>query len=244
MKKATAWILGAAVLTTLVSLPGYGQTAQDVLNKLVGAMGGRKALEAVKDTTVTGTVDVAQYGISATITMYQKEPNKMRIDIDIAAAGMTITQAFDGEKGWWTNPQTGTTEEMPEAMAKDTMHQALGNDSFLNPQKLGITYALKPKAKIEDKDYIVLEQTLADGHKTTMYLDPTTYLPYKTTSLSSDMTGNEVETESFLTDYRKVGGLMVAHAIRNVQNGAEIQRITINSITYNANIDDAMFRMK
>jgi len=244
MKKATAWILGAAVLMTLATLPGYGQTAQDVLNKMIDAMGGRKALEAVKDTTVTGTAEIPQYGISASITMYQKEPNKMRMDIDIAAAGMTITQAFDGQKGWWTNPQTGTTEEMPAAMAKDILHQALGSDSFLNPKKLGITYALKPKAKIEDKDYIVLEQTLADGYKTTMYLDPTTYLPYKTTSLTSDMTGAEVDTESYLTDYKKVGGLMVAHTIRNLQNGAEVQRISIASVTYNTNLDDALFAMK
>jgi len=244
MKKATAWILGATVLMTLATLPGYGQTAQDVLNKMIDAMGGRKALEAVKDTTVTGTAEVVQYGISASITMYQKEPNKLRIDIDIAAAGMTITQAFDGQKGWWTNPQTGTTEEMSAAMSKDTLHQALGNDSFLNPQKLGITYALKPKAKIEDKDYVVLEQTLADGHKTTMYLDPTTYLPYKTTSLASDMTGAEVNTESYLTDYKKVGGLMVAHTIRNFQNGAEAQRVSIATVTYNSNLDDALFTMK
>ncbi len=244
MKKATAWILGAAVLMTLATRPGYGQTAQDVLNKLIDAMGGRKALEAVKDTTVTGTAEVVQYGISASITMYQKEPNKLRIDIDIAAAGMTITQAFDGQKGWWTNPQTGATEELPAAMAKDILHQALGNDSFLNPKKLGITYALKPKAKIEDKDYIVLEQTLADGHKTTMYLDPATYLPYKTTSLAADLTGAEVETESYLTDYKKVGGLMVAHTIRNLQNGAEAQRVSIASVTYNTNLDDALFTMK
>lgn len=244
MKKATAWILGTIVLMTLATLPGYGQTAPDVLNKLINAMGGRKALEAVKDTTLTGTAEVVQYGISASVTLYQKEPNKLRIDIDIAAAGMTITQAFDGQKGWWTNPQTGATEEMPAAMAKDILHQALGNDSFLNPKKLGITYALKPKAKIEDKDYIVLEQTLADGHKTTMYLDPATYLPYKTTSLATDMTGAEVETESYLTDYKKVGGLMVAHTIRNLQNGAEAQRISIASVTYNTNLDDALFTMK
>jgi len=77
-----------------------------------------------------------------------------------------------------------------------------------------------------------------------MYLDPTTYLPYKTTSLASDMTGAEVNTESYLTDYKKVGGLMVAHTIRNFQNGAEAQRISIATVTYNTNLDDALFTMK
>ena len=85
MKKATTWILSAVVLMTLAALPGYGQTAQDVLSKMIDAMGGRKALEAIKDTTTTGTVEITSpYPITAPITIYQKEPDKVRMDIDIA----------------------------------------------------------------------------------------------------------------------------------------------------------------
>jgi len=245
MKKATAWILSAAVLMTLAALPGYGQTAQDVLNKMIDALGGRKALEAIKDTTITGTVELVQAGMSAPITVYQKEPNKIRVDIEIAAANMTFIQAYDGKKGWGTNFQTMATEEMSDDMSKDISHQALGNDSLLNPNKLGITFALKPKEKLEDKDYIVLEQTLADGHKTTLFLDPATYLPYKSVTKSLDpMAGREVESESFLSDYRKVGGLMVAYSTRVMSNGEEVQRLTFTGVTYNSNLDDALFLMK
>ena len=92
MKKATAWILSVAVLMTLAALPGYGQTAQDVLNKMIDAMGGKKALEAIKDTTITGTLELTSpMPITAPITMYQKEPDKIRMDIDIAELGITIT---------------------------------------------------------------------------------------------------------------------------------------------------------
>ncbi len=244
MRKTVAWALAAATLMTFAALPGYGQTAQDVLNKMIDASGGRKALEAIKDTTTTGTMELVQQGMTAPITVYQKEPNKVRYDIDIAAAGMTFTQAYDGQKAWWTNPQTGTTEEMPDFMSKQFAYEALGNDALLNPQKLGITYVLKPKEKIEDKDYIVLEQTLADGHKTLMFIDPTTYLPYRTTTKAVDMTGGQVDSESYLSDYKKVGGLMVAHSIRNLQNGAENMRMTITGVTFNGNLDDALFIMK
>ena len=245
MKKATAWILSVAVLMTLAALPGYGQTAQDVLNKMIDAMGGKKALEAIKDTTITGTVELVQANMSAPITIYQKEPNKIRVDVEIAAAGMSFIQAYDGQKGWGTNFQTMATEEMSDDMSKDFSHQALGNDSLLNPKKLGITFALKPKEKLEDKDYIVLEQTLADGHKTTLFLDPATYLPYKSVTKSLDpMAGSEVESESFLSDYRKVGGLMVAYSTRVMSKGEEVQRLTFTGVTYNSNLDDALFLMK
>ena len=244
MKKTVAWALAAATLMTFAALPGYGQTVQSVLDKMIDAMGGRKALEAVRDTTITGTAELVQMGMSAPITMYQKEPNKLRIDVEITAVGMTFIQAYDGQKAWWTNPQTMATEEMPDFMTKAFSHQSLGNDSFLNPQKLGITFALKPKATIDGKDYLVLEQTLVDGHKITMYIDPATYLPYKSTTKSVDMTGGEVDSEAYVSDYRKVGGLMVAHSLRNLENGAESMRMTITGVTYNANLDDALFIMK
>jgi hypothetical protein len=253
MKRTTAWILGAALLVALAALPAYGQTSQSisspkdalaVLNKMIEALGGRKVLEAIKDTTISGSAEVTQYGITVPLTIYQKEPNKMRMDITIAEANMTITQAFDGQKGWYTNPQSGSTEEMPDFMTKNFARQAMGNQLLLNPEKSGVAYVLKPKAAIEGKDYVVLEQTLTDGHKTTIFLDPQTYLPYKTQAKSLDQTGAEVDAETFSTSYQKVGGTMVAYSLRVLHNGSEAQRITITSVVYNTNLDDAFFVLK
>jgi hypothetical protein len=254
MKRATAWIVTAVLFVTLAALPSpagqspaaSGKEALDVLAKMVEALGGRKVLEAIKDTTITGQLEVNTAGMTLTapLTMYQKEPNKMRLDITIAEYNMSITQAFDGQKGWYTNPQTGSTEEMPDFMAKEFARQAAGTQTILDPKKAGVVYALKPKAAIEGKDTIVLEQTLADGHKVTFYLDPATYLPYKTQTRSLDQTGADVDAETFHEDYRKVGGTMVAHAIRVLHNGTEAQRITITSVSYNSNLEDSFFILK
>jgi hypothetical protein len=62
--------------------------------------------------------------------------------------------------------------------------------------------------------------------------------------MAFDQMGAEVEAESFSTDYRKVGGTMVAHSLRVLHNGTEAQKITITSVTYNANLDDAFFVLK
>lgn len=254
MKRTTAWIVAAVAFVTLAALASSagqspaasGKEALDVLAKMVEAMGGRKALEAIKDTTITGQLEVNTAGMTLTapITMYQKEPDKMRLDITIAEYNMSITQAFDGQKGWYTNPQTGSTEEMPDFMAKQFARQAAGNQAILDPKRAGVVYALKPKAAIEGKDYIVLEQTLADGHKVTLFLDPATYLPYKTQMRALDQTGAEVDAESFSENYQKVGGTMVAHAIRVLHDGVEAQKITITSVTYNSNLADAFFILK
>jgi outer membrane lipoprotein-sorting protein len=244
MKRFLSWTTAALILVSLAALPGYGQTAQDILNKVIDAMGGRKALTAIKDTTMTGTYELMAMSMSGTFTMYQKEPNKMRADMEISMMNMMMTQAFDGQKAMWTNPQNGgAVEEMPEAQSKAFAREAMGNDAYLHPEKYKITYALKPKVQIEGKDYIVLEQTMADGHKTTIFIDPATYLVYKAETVEVGMAGTDVKSESYPSDYKKVNGVMMAHSIRTVQDGTDFMKLTFTKVTFNSNLEDSLFTL-
>lgn len=254
MKRTIAAGLAAALLVALAAGPSLaGQSAAasskealDALAKMIAAMGGRKALEAVKDTTITGRIEINAAGqtLAGPVTLYQKEPDKMRVDFTVPEYNLSVSQAFDGQNGRFTNPQTGMTEEMPDFMVKDFARQATGTQAILDPKKAGVVYALKPKAAIEGKDHIVLEQTFPDGYRSTFYLDPETYLPAKTVNRTFDIMGGEVEAESFSSDYRKVGGLMVAHAILILHNGVEAQRIAIASVAHNSGLEDGLFVLK
>ena len=240
MKKvAVAGILLALVAGLTVS--AQAQDAKGLLDKMIQAQGGRAALAAVKDSTTSGALEMVQMGMNGSVTMYQKEPDKIRIDIEIM--GMVITQAFDGQKAWMTNPQSGSTEEMPETQAASMRRQALGNDSLLNPDKYGISYVLKPKEKVGDKEYFVLEQTYKDGTKATMYIDPGTYLIYKAKAKTQDMTGADVEGETVFEDYKKEGDLMVAHKMIVYQGGAEFIRMTFTKVVNNSKLEDSFFMM-
>ncbi len=241
MKKTVSLVLSVLFLSALISSPAVCQTTKEVLAKMIEAQGGVKTLEAIKDTTTTGTVEIVQMGITGSVTLYQKEPSMMRIDIEVM--GMVITQAFDGEVAWMTNPQTGAAEQMPENFTREIKRQALGNDSLLHPEKYGITYEFKGKEKIEDKDYLVLEQTMPDGHKTVLYLDPATHLTYKTKGTSLGQAGVEVMAETAFSDYRKVDGAVVAHSFSTHQDGQEFMRMTLTRVTFNANLEDSLFKM-
>jgi outer membrane lipoprotein-sorting protein len=241
MKKSLSPIFCAVLLLALVSAPAYSQTAQDILAKHIEAQGGAKALAAIKDTTVSGNMDLVSYGMSASLTMYQKEPNKMRMDIEVM--GMVITQAYDGEIAWMINPQTGATEQMPENMTQEFKRQALGNDALLNPEKYGIKYDFTGKEKIDDKEYLVLTQTTADGHVTTLYLDPATYLTYKTKGKTIGQSGEEVMAESIVSDYKKVDGVLLAHSMTTYQDGQEFMRMTFTKVAFNSGLEDSLFQM-
>ncbi len=242
MKRTLVGMLAGAIVISSLPVMGFGQEAGDIMNRMIEAQGGRKVLEALKDTTISGTMELIQQGMNATMTMYQKEPNMMRMDIEIM--GMVITQAFDGQKGWFLNPQTGAAQDMDENMNKEFKRQALGNDSLLNPAKYGISYAYKGKEKVGDKECLVLEQTMSDGHKSTLYLDPDTYLMArsKTTSLSQTG-GGEVLSETIFGDYSKEGDVLVAHSMTIMQDGAEFARMTLTKVTYNSGLEDSLFQM-
>ncbi len=242
MRKLTAITACGLAALALVAGAANAQTTQDVVAKMIEAQGGAKALAAVKDTTINATIELVAQGMNGTLTMYQKEPNMMRMDIEIM--GMVITQAYDGSVAWMVNPQTGATEQLPEPASQAMKRQAMGNDALLNPDKYGIKYEYKGKEKIEAKEYLLLEQTTADGHKTTMYLDPATHLAYKAKGMEFNaQTNAEVMTESVFGDYRKEGDVMIAHSMTTLQDGQEFMKMAITKVTFNSNLEDAFFKM-
>jgi outer membrane lipoprotein-sorting protein len=241
MKKIFSLCFLGLFLAGLVVSPGSGQKASDILEKFIEASGGRKLLASVKDTTLTGTLDIPMAGMSASLTLFQKEPNMIRMDMEMM--GMIITQAYDGEIAWGTNPQTGAVEEMPADQAESIIRQAYGNSILLDPKKYGITYTLKDSENIEGKDYFVLEQSFPDGFNLTMYIDSKTYLPYKTTTTVSQM-GVEAEAETFLSDWRKVEGMMVSFAITVYYDGEEAVSMNFTEVKFNTGLEDSLFKME
>ena len=241
MKRIFYTCLISLFLLSLMTSPGLSQEASDILKKMVDALGGKKVLEKVEDMTSSGTLELIQMGMTGSMTMYKKEPNKVRMDIEVM--GMIITQAFDGETAWGVNPQTGSSEEMPEQQAENMKRMALGIDAFIYPEKYGISFAYKGKEKIEEKEYLVLEQTFSDGHKATLYIDPKTYLTHKTKSTAMDQMGVEVEQETFESDFKKVNGMTIGHSVIIFQGGEEYLKITFTEITFNTGLEDSLFKM-
>ena len=240
MKKFTVICVLGLFLAAVATSPGLAQTTKEVVAKMIEAQGGRAALEKIEDLTLTGTLEIVSMGISGSITMYRKEPDKARMDMEFM--GMVMTQAFDGENAWGVDPNTGSVQDMPEDQAKELKRMAMGNGALLHPEKFGVTFTYKGKETVEGKDYLVVEQAYDDGHTETMYLDAKTYLVHKTKSMSANMAGVQVDTETFISDYKKVDGIMVWHTMRIVQEGEESMVMTFSEVTFNTGLEDSFFK--
>jgi outer membrane lipoprotein-sorting protein len=231
--------IGLLLMTSLTS-PGLAQSAQDILDKMIEAQGGKANLTKIKDTTASGTMEMVSMGLSGSVTFYLKEPNKMRMDMEFM--GMVVTQAYDGEIAWGLDPETGSIQEMSAEQAQDTKRLALGNDSILHPEKYGITYSYIGKETVEGQDFHVLKQAFEDGFSAILHIDAKTYLVHKTISKAQNQMGMEVDQEIISTDYRKVEGIMVAHEIRILQDGVEFLTMTFTEVAMNTDLEDSLFK--
>jgi len=242
MKKVYSIFLLSFLLVALMTSAGSGQTAEEIIKKMIEVQGGKKLFESIKDITLSGSLEMVQQGLSGSLTVYKKEPDKRRVDFEVM--GMIITQAYDGKTAWWVNPQTGGTEEMEEQQAVEIKRESLPIVSILYPEKYGFSFDYKGKETIEGKDYFVIEETYPDGFKATLYVDTATYLTHKAKVKTMGPMGYEVEAEQFTSDYKKVEGLLVAHSVITFIEGEEFMKITFTGMKLNTGLEDSFFKMK
>jgi len=242
MKKSIILCILTIGLLTLQPSLFFSQSVEDILEKMIDAQGGRAALEKIQDTVLTGYMEMIQMGLGGSLTTYQKEPNMLRMDATVQ--GTVVTQSFDGETAWMTNPITGSTEEMPQVMSEDFVRSALGNGAFLDPEKFGITYTLTGKELLEGTEYFVLTQNFSDGFKANFLIDPETFLLYKTKTTSKNEVGKDVEVETVFSDYKNIEGILVAHTLITYQDDKEFMNMTITNVEFNTGLEDTWFNLK
>jgi outer membrane lipoprotein-sorting protein len=239
-KRVLTKVLCLAALGVVLS-PVRGQTLNEILKKMVQTQGGPETLKSIKDMTLAGSIDIVQQGLTGSLTIYKKEPDKRRTDIEVM--GMLITQAYDGKTAWWINPQTGSTEELSGRQADDLKRQALPAVANLEPSRYGLSFNLKGRETVEGKEYLVVEEVFPDGLKAALYVDPATYLTERMRANVTGETGAEVQIEQIMSDFKKEGNMTMAHSIVTYQNGAEYTRISISSVKFNTGLEDSLFIM-
>lgn len=239
-KKHFLW-LKVILCIVLIQASLFSLTAEKIRKRMIEALGGEKTLTKINDITLSGNIELIPYGFSGPITIYQKEPDKLRIDAEIMER--IYTQAYDGKTAWATNFESGISEEMPEKMAQSIKRDALGVDATLHPEKYGITFTFKGKEKIEEKEYLLLEQKYGDGYSIVLYVDPLTYLTYKIVATAFNDLGEEVEAETYYSDYRKKEGVAISFSQTVYQNNELYMKITIEEVSVNRGLPDSFFSM-
>jgi outer membrane lipoprotein-sorting protein len=234
-------LIGFTLLALLAPIAS-AQTVDELVARNMEAKGGAAKLKAVKSTRATGRM-VAGPGMEFPFVMMQKRPKSTRMEFTFQ--GMTGMQVYDGKTAWMSMPFMGKKEPevMPADQAKMIEEQADFDGPLVDYKEKGHTVELVGKEQVEGADAFKLKVTLKGGDVRHIYLDAETYLEIKMEA-KRVIQGSEVEGESYLSDYKEVGGMMMPHVMESGAKGApQRQKLIFEKIELNPELDDALFAM-
>lgn len=246
-------LLLSVLLAPAMVSAGAVQTADEVIEKHLAAMGGREALVKITTRKAVGTVTLTNPNgdLTGPIELYSKAPTKTRalIVLDLTPMGMndkmTLDQKFDGTSGWTLNSLQGDAPITGNQL--DNMKNASFPNPLLNYKADGTKVELLPNETVAGKSAVVLRITPKVGSVAKLFLDATTYLPVRSTAtINSPQMGGDVDQAGEASDYRKVDGVMVPFKTVNAvsdKSGTTLQTVTIvlTNVEHNVPIADAMF---
>ncbi len=241
-------VLGLCVVVCVVS-PAAVQAEEiksvdQLIEKLIEARGGRKAINAAKTMRLTGKNVMAGGSMEMPMTIALKAPDKMRLDLTFQ--GMAMTQAFDGSTGWRVMPFGGDTtpQKMSAEEADLFKREANIEGPLIDYKKKGYKVELLGMKETDGSEMYEIKLTYKDGTSEHHFLDAEYFLTMKKTG-TKKMQGMEMEFSTNYGDYKEVSGLMIAHAIASSakDNPMANSTLTFQKIEVNAVIPDSFFVM-
>jgi len=68
------------------------------------------------------------------------------------------------------------------------------------------------------------------------------WMASKTKQTALNQMGVEAQQEIFLSDYKKVDGVMFPYSVRILQDGAESIIFTVTGVSFNTGLEDSLFK--
>ena len=244
MKSAMRWAAAAGIV--LWAGAAQAQTADEAVEKVLGAMGGRAALAKLTSRVATGAISVSTQGvdIGGTIELTYKAPNKARslMKLDLSAVGgaeLVVDSRCDGKTAFVIDSRTGEREITGNQL--ENMLNASFPSPFLNYKEAGAKVEVAGKEKLGEKDAIVLVYTPKTGSVSRLYFDPQTWQLIRSAGkVNIPEAGGEIEQTTDPSDYREVDGVKLPFTLV-VNSPAQTVTIRLQKVEHNKPLDDALF---
>jgi len=246
MLKTISTRLFIAALFLVAAQIAFAQTADDIVEKHLAALGGRPALGKLKSRSMKGTITVSTPvgDLTGAMEVLNQEPNKQRtfVQLDLTAVGLGKViqdQRFDGTSGYVVDTMQGNRDITGDQL------EAMKNGSFPNPllnyKQVGATVELSGKEKVGEREALVLVFKPKSGPATRQYIDAESYLPIKqVVKINVPQVGGEVEQTTEVSDFRDVDGVKIPFKIRTT-SAIQTVTISVSQIEHNTQIDQTLF---
>lgn len=215
-------IFGMFILSLVFAQFAQAQTADDVVNKYIDALGGKEKLASLKSVRLSGNMSIQGNDIAITVTKLHMKGMRM----DISVMGTENYQIITPGKGVSFMPVQGMASptDMPEEQAKAAQSQLDVQSALLDYKEKGTAVEF---LGAEGNDF-KLKVTFKTGVSTTYFIGKTDYRLNKTVSKRT-INGEEMEIENTYTNYKQVDGFWFAFtSTSSVQGETNYDKIEVN----------------
>lgn len=248
MQRINAWMIAVVASIALPAL-AWGQgapaekaaplTAEEIVAKNVEARGGLEAWRDVETVKMEGSMELGE-GATAPLTLEFKRPSKVRVQFEVQ--GRMGVQGFDGETGWaLVSAGEGGAIRLSPEQSQELVKQADFEGQLIGYQEKGYDLRLIGTDTVDDRKVYAVELEGEGGEATRYDIDAETFLEVRQ-SLRRSIENREVEISVRLSDYRKVGDLLIPYRVEQSLSIAPApQVIRLKSVELNADLPNERF---
>lgn len=230
-------------LVALAAIPALSlaQTADEIIDKNIAAIGGADKIAAVKSFQFDQSMNIMGMDMKGKTSVVVGQSART----DITAMGQQITQVVDGNKGWAINPMSGGTT--PQALPDDQVKMQKGNTHIVGTELATAKSEKYPvelvgKEKMNDKDVYNLKVSKPEG-VSNYFVDASTYQLVGAKSTVS-VQGNSGEVKQQYGNYKTIDGLTLPSTVEiSTPAMPGSMTMTLSNMVLNAKIDPAIFAM-
>ncbi len=213
----------------------YAQTADEIVNKHIEAIGGTDAWKKVNSMVTTGTLKMQGAEIAISLTVLNGKGSRQ----DITFMGMNGYQIVTPTQGWKFMPFQGQKEVEPITAddLKEAQDELDVQGSLVDYKTKGHTVELLGTDDVDGVDAFKLKETLKSGKTQTIFIDPKTYYIIRVIS-KQKANGKEDDVTTNVSNYQKLPeGIMVPLSI-----GFPFGEMVISKVEINKPIDENIFK--
>jgi outer membrane lipoprotein-sorting protein len=221
------------------------QTADEIINKHIAAIGGKDLLKSVKSLYTEGSMEVVGMGNEAPVTSYTVYGKAYKNVVNFN--GQEIVQCSTEKGGWMINPMAGaaTATPLPEDQAnagKLRFEHGGTSGPLIDYAAKGNKVELNGKDTAGGKTLYRLKVTTKDNISIEYYIDGATWYITKAVTKFT-VQGQEIETTADLSDYKKLDNGVVLSYAQQLTFPQYTINLTLKKVEVNKAIDPAIFEM-
>jgi len=219
----------------------HAQTADEVINKHIDAIGGKEKIKGINSIATEGVISVMGNEAPVTITILNGKGFKSEVDFN----GQKIVQALTDKEGWSINPMAGSSDaqKIPDEQYQASKDQLFVGGPLFDYASKGYKVNLAGRDTVGNVNAYKLTVSGGDNNTATYYIDPNTYYIVKMVR-NINMNGQEGEIATTFSDYKKTDyGYVIPYSTEITMPQGFTLSSTVKKVDINKEVDPKIFEM-